>query len=332
MSKKLPKRKRLVRLWVEVGKSLRRNWTRLPAFTIIALFLLLLPGQGYYETLQITPAPKPVRANGFADFQPSLYPQKVGQELPPYLSAQSVDAIDLASMVPLYQLNPNERLHPASITKLMTALVALDYYQLNQVLTVQRLGTPEVGESEMGLAIGDRISVEGLLYGLLVPSGNDAAYTLADNYPGGIENFIYSMNKKAENLHMDDTHFANPSGLDDPNHYTTAHDLALLTVQALKNPLINRIVDTAGITESDATGQKKFELRNVNQFLGYLYGADGVKTGFTDQAGQCLVSSTTRNGHRVIVVLLDSQDRFGDSGRLIEWIFRNFQWINPASN
>lgn len=327
-TKFLFRKKTYLKNFSRAKKALRKNWTRTVSISIFTLFLLLLPGQGYYETLQLEFQPAPVRASEFDNFRMSPYPKKVFFEVAPYLSAESVVAIDLESGVPLFELNPDERLRPASITKLMTALVAADYYRLDQVLTAKRLA-PVAYESDMGLAVGDQVSVRGLLYGLLVPSGGDAAYTLADNYPGGIENFLYSMNKKAESLHMENTHFENPSGFDGPKQYTSARDLSYLAAAALKNDLINKIVATYGVTITDATGRKTYELRNVNQFLGYLYGADGVKTGFTDEAGQCLISSVTRNGHRVVVVLLKSQDRFGDSGRLIEWIFRNFQWIDP---
>jgi D-alanyl-D-alanine carboxypeptidase (penicillin-binding protein 5/6) len=136
------------------------------------------------------------------------------------------------------------------------------------------------------------------------------------------------MNQKAKELHMEDTHFENPSGFDSPGQYTTAKDLSILAGEVLKNDLLNKIIATYGITLTDITGKKGYSLKNVNQFLGYLYGADGVKTGFTDLAGQCLISSVSRNGHRVVAVVLKSQDRFGDSARLIEWVYRNFQWIS----
>ncbi|MCL4397694.1 D-alanyl-D-alanine carboxypeptidase [Patescibacteria group bacterium] len=313
MKKKLVSRPLTLRLW---------------PLAALLLFLFFLPGQNYYETLQLVPRPPLVRATEFDSFVPSSYPLKTGTEAPPEISARSAVVVDLQSGVTIFSLNPNEKLRPASITKLMTALVALEYYPLDRVLTVRRLA-PVDGESDMGLKIGDKLTVRNLIYGLLVPSGNDAAYTLADNYPGGFENFIYSMNKKAQNLHMNNTHFENPSGLDTDNHYSSARDISLLTAVALKNPLISEAVATYGITLSDTTGKKFFQLKNVNKFLGYLYGADGVKTGFTDLAGECLVASVSRDGHRIISVVLKSDDRFGDSARLQEWAYRNFTWINP---
>lgn len=320
-------RKKLVKDLKSFWKTLRRDKIRLFSLVVAFLFFLFFPSFDYYGFLHLDPQPPLVRASPFDNFSVSLYPQKIYQENAPNVSAQSVVILDLESGVPLFELNPGERLYPASITKLMTALVALEYYSPDQILTVRRLA-PAKDESDMGLAVGDQVNLRGLLYGLLIPSGNDAAYTIADNYPGGFENFIYAMNKKAEDLSMKNTHFENPSGLDSPRHYTTAKDLAILTAEALKNDLINKIVATYGTSLSDASGKKTYYLKNVNQFLGYLYGADGVKTGFTDLAGQCLVSSVSRNNHRIIAVVLHSDDRFADSGKLIEWVFRNYNWVS----
>lgn len=308
-------------------KFLKKQPFRVFSLATILLFSLFLPGQNYYETLHLEVKPPLVRAGEFDNFTGSLYPQRVTSEAAPFLSAQAAVVEDLESGVFLLSNNPHQKLRPASITKLMTALVSLDYYQLDHVLAVRRLA-PTKGESEMGLAVGDRVRVKDLLFGLLVPSGNDAAYTLADNYPGGIENFLYAMNKKAKELHMEDTHFANPSGLDEDGQYSSAADVAILAVAALKNDLISQIVSTYGITLSDETGKKRYLLKNVNKFLGFLYGADGVKTGYTDLAGECLVASVSRDGHRVISVVLKSEDRFGDSARLLEWVYRNFSWVN----
>ncbi len=303
------------------------SWRLFP-LVVLLLFLFFLPGQSYYATLQLVPKAPLVRASELDYFKPSKYPLNTGHENPPLISALSAVVTDSESGVMLFSLNPQEKLRPASITKLMTALVALEYYPASQILTVRRLA-PANGESEMGLAVGDKVSVQNLIYGLLVPSGNDAAYTLADNYPGGIENFIYSMNKKAADLHMNNTHFENPSGIDSLYHLSTARDISLLTIQALQDPLISRAVATYGITLADAAEKKFYPVKNVNKFLGYLYGADGVKTGFTDLAGECLVASVSRNGHRIISVVLNSRDRFGDSSRLQEWAYRNFTWIDP---
>lgn len=303
------------------------HWYRLFTIVVFGTFFLLLPGRNYYDTLRLEHLPPLVRASQFDDLEAAPYPEKKYFESAPSLTAQAVIIRDLESFAPMYELNPSERLKPASITKLMTAIVALDYYDPDDVITVKRLA-PVEAEADMGLKVGDKVSVKNLLYGLLVPSGNDAAYTLADNYPGGIENFLYAMNQNAKNLHLESTHFVNPAGFDDPNHYTTARDLSLLTAVALKNKMIETAVATRGITLFDAAGKKSYPVTNVNQLLGTVYGVDGVKTGFTDEAGQCLITSVSRNGHRIIIVLLKSEDRFTESARLAEWAFRNFDWVD----
>lgn len=324
-------RKIFLRKISRIKRGFVKHWFRILSLVAICLFLLMSPGTSYYETLQLEPKLPQVRASEFDNFKMAPYPQKIGDEQLPGLTAESVVISDFESAVPMLELNPTERLKPASITKLMTALVAIDYFNLDQILTVQRL-SPIKDEADMGLVVGDKITVKNLLYGLLVPSGNDAAYTLADNFPGGIENFIFAMNQKAKNLHMVNSHFENPSGFDSEAHFTTAHDLTILAREALQNDLISKIVNTPRITISDSDGTKNYPVRNVNQLLGFVYGVDGVKTGFTDEAGQCLITSVSRNNHRIIIVLLKSQDRFTESARLIEWTFRNFRWINPEES
>lgn len=300
-------------------------------FGVAILFLGLLfsfgPGRVSFPTED---GGRQVRASEGGEFKVGRYPRKVGNEEELRVLAEAAFVVDFESGVPLYSKNADKKLYPASLTKLMTALVALDYYTPEQILTVKRL-SPVAYESEMGLAVGEELTLKTLIYGLLVPSGNDAAYTIADNYPGGIENFLYAMNKKAENLAMKNTHFDNPSGFDGLRHHTTARDLAILTQVALRSDLVNDVVATYGITLGDIEGRKSYSVKNVNQFLGYLYGADGVKTGYTDLAGQCLIASVSRDGHRVISVVLKSSDRFFDSGRLIEWVYRNFQWTAPEN-
>lgn len=302
---------------------------RLVSLVILVMYTLIQPGTGYYETLRLEFRPSTVRATEFDDFVPAAYPLKKNATNPSYLSAQGVVVIDALSSVVMYEQNASLRLHPASLTKLMTALVALDYYHLDDVLPVNHLGGfPD--ESEMGLSVGDRVTVQHLLEGLLIPSGNDAAYTLADNFPGGLPAFVDKMNLKAKALHLENTNFENPSGVDSPNHFSTARDMSLLTAVATQNPVIFKIVATSKINIQDVSGKKTYKLKNVNQLLEKVPGVDGVKTGFTTEAGQCLITSVSRSGHRVIIVVMGSRDRFGESAKMIEWTFNNFQWVDPS--
>ncbi len=317
-------KKRTSRKFDSFLSLLRSSPIRLLAFLAVLSLFLFTPGSGYYETLQLSFREPEVRATDL-EIEFSSYPRLTGKQVAPNLSAEAVIAIDQESAVPLLSINERIAWRPASLTKLMTALVALDYYQLDTELLVKRLA-PSRDEADMGLAVGDNLSVRSLLYGLLIPSGNDAAYTLADNYPGGIDGFVGAMNQKASDLHMEETLFVNPSGLDSPGHLSTAYDLSLLAREALKNEFISKVVAIKATRVADSTNQKSYFLRNVNQLLGVVAGVDGVKTGFTDLAGQCLITSVSRDGRRIIVVLLGSSDRFSESTQVIEWVYRNYTW------
>jgi D-alanyl-D-alanine carboxypeptidase len=178
----------------------------------------------------------------------------------------------------------------------------------------------------MGLVSGEQITIEHLLYGALVESGNDAAYALAEHDSSGVDGFVAKMNAKASSLFLSHTHYQNPIGFDDPAQYTTARDLARLTRIALHNDEINKIVGTVSITVPDITYSIFHPLKNVNQLLGKVAGVTGFKTGTTASAGECLVTTVQRKGHKIIVVVLKSTDRFGESEALINWVYNNFQW------
>ncbi|OGM81244.1 hypothetical protein A2393_03215 [Candidatus Woesebacteria bacterium RIFOXYB1_FULL_41_13] len=242
----------------------------------------------------------------------------------PILSAQGAIAVDLNSGVNLYEKNPDATLLPASTTKIVTALVALDTYSLDQVLTVP-YGINVDGQ-KMGLYIGEQMRVEDLLYGLLVYSANDAAMALAINFPGGYESFIAAMNEKATNLSMTNSHFENPVGLDGANQRTTVKDLLRASEVAMKNPQFAKFVGTKYVSLTDAGGGKKYNLKNLNILLDEVPGVMGVKTGWTENARENLVTYIERDGKKIIVVILGSQDRFGETKELIDWIFASYEW------
>lgn len=306
----------------------RRHWwwgsvDKFVLLFLLAVLVLLIPGQNVYTLSQYekttlirrlpfpmpSPAPFPVHVTG-------QYP---GEEI----TATGIVIMDVDSGIVLFQRNENIQLSPASTTKIMTALVALDSYKLDDVLTVRNLAND--GQS-MKLVVGERMSVENLLYGALIQSGNDAAYVLADNYPGGVENFVAAMNQKAKDLHLTQTYFTNPVGYDDPNHKMTPTDLARLARAALGNPTIAKMVAIPQITISDVTHSYFHPLFNVNTLLGKIPGVGGIKTGWTEEAGENLVTLMERNGHKIILVVLHSQDRFGETSLLIDWVFSNFRW------
>lgn len=245
---------------------------------------------------------------------------------PPQISAKSAVIIDADTGIHLYEKDPDIRLLPASTSKLMTALVALKNCSPEKIVTVTfREPTP----TQMGLKVGDIVTIETLLYGLLIASGNDAAYALASSCAPSPEEFINEMNQMTRLLSMRNTNFANPAGFDDPNQYSTAGDLAKLAKVAVANPLIATIVSTKSIVLTDVTGTKPYYLENINKLLQEVEGVEGVKTGQTEGSLEILLSKITREKHTIIVAVLGSHDRFGESEQLIEWTFKNYQWVNP---
>jgi D-alanyl-D-alanine carboxypeptidase len=293
-------------------------------FLLIAIgfLILLVPGQNIYTTDGKILFPE----NKISVKIPAVFPYPVNKTgiLPPSdLTATGIVIQDIDSGAFLYKLNSEESLSPASTTKLLTALVILDHFKLDDVMTVKNLVTD--GQM-MGLVLGEKITVENLLYGALIHSGNDAAYTLADNYPGGVDAFVVQMNDKAAKLGLSKSHFTNPIGYDDPAHKMTPHDLSLLAGAAINNPVIAKMVAIPTITISDITHTQFHNLKNVNQLLGKIPGVSGIKTGWTEAAGENLVTLIERNNHRIILVVLRSKDRFGETARLIDWVFANFQW------
>ena len=239
------------------------------------------------------------------------------------LTAQSVLAVDLDSGGILFEKDPFKPLLPASTTKIVTALVAMDYYPLSQILSV---GKVTVDGQKMHLVPLEKITVENLMYGLLVASANDAAEVLAQNYQGGRQVFIEKMNRKIKNLGLKNTHFVNPSGLDEEGQVTTAIDLLKIANYAMENPFFRKVVATKEIVVESIDAHEKHRLTNINQLVGEVDGVLGVKTGWTENARENLVTYLERDGRRLMIVVLSSTDRFGETKALINWIFENYAW------
>lgn len=241
----------------------------------------------------------------------------------PILSAQSVLAVDITSGVYLYEKDPQKTLLPASTTKIVTALVSLDTYEPDQILKV---GKVSVDGQKMGLIWGEEMKFIDLLKGLLIYSSNDAAEVLANNHPGGRDLFIALMNKKSNDLGLTNTHFTNPSGLDNSAHYSTAKDLITISRIAMQNPIFAEIVGTREETVKSVNGKLSHKLVNINKLLGEVDGVLGVKTGWTENARENLVTYIDRNSRKVMMVVLGSSDRFGETKELIDWIYNNYSW------
>jgi len=303
--------------------SWAKKWDKILLLSALVVGFLFYPGQNIYTTAPDVPAPN-LRALPFPMPTPAPYPvNRTGIFPGEEITASGSAILDLDSGVFLYKRNADMLFAPASTTKILTALVALDRFSLDDVLTVRSL----VNDGQViGLVTGERMTLENLLYGMLVSSGNDAAWVIADNYPGGIEAFVAAMNEKARHLHLLKSSFTNPVGYDDPRHKMTPEDLARLAAVALSDKTVAKIVAIPQITVSDVTHSRFHSLRNVNELLGKIPGVGGMKTGWTEEAGENLVTLIERDGHRLILVLLHSDDRFGETEKLINWIFTNYQW------
>ena len=302
---------------------IRRSWYKILYLVILAGFFLWYPGQNRLVMMDSAATPRAFTLP-FPIPTPAPYPTNVTGMYPGgEVSAGGVVIEDVDSGVILYQRNSYEPFSPASTTKILTALVALDAYDLDDVLTVKTLMNS--GQT-MKLVAGERMTVENLLYGTLIQSGNDAAYALAENYPGGAEAFVVAMNEKAKQLHLTQSYFTNPVGFDDPSHKMTPIDLVRLASVALQNKTITKMVAIPQITISDVTHTYFHSLTNVNQLLGKIPGVGGIKTGWAEEAGENLVTLVERGGHKMIIVVLKSKDRFVDTTKLIDWVFVNHKW------
>lgn len=246
----------------------------------------------------------------------------------PKVYSRSAIVFDRNTKSILYEKDINTKRAMASTTKIMTCIIILENGNLNETVKISQKSA-NTGGSRLGLKKNDSITVKDLLYGLMLRSGNDAAVALAEYMSGSIEEFANLMNEKAKTLGLTNTHFVTPHGLDDENHYTTTYELALLTDYALNNSTFSKIVNTKNYTIT-INGYSK-ALNNTNELLGYLNGVNGVKTGFTGNAGRCLVTSCVRNNFNIITIVLGADTkkiRTTDSIHLIEYAYNNFEQKN----
>lgn len=302
-------------------KSAYRRFVPLvyPAVLFIVLVSLFI----FNKDLQRQIVGNKTWVNPFSSFSSSSYPV-LKKPIAPKLSAQAAVILDDESKVVLFAKDDSLRFSMASTVKIMTALVALDYYKMDDVLTVFESNISGV---RVGFQKGEKIRFEDLLYAMLLPSGNDAALTIAQNYPGEAQAFVKKMNEKAKDLYLFGTHFSDPAGLEDFGDYTTALDLGRLASVAMKNEKFSQIVSTKYKIITTIDGSRSFELRNLNKLLG-TNGVSGIKTGFTDEAGGVLVTSTQKNGKKIIVVVMKSQDRFQDTEELLSSIEDNLTFLS----
>lgn len=263
-----------------------------------------------------------------ADFENTIEVTASNVSELPKINSRRYIVYDRISKSMIIGKNEDVKSAMASTTKIMTTIVILEKADLNEKVTVSAKagGT---GGSRLGLKRGDKTSVRDLLYGLMLRSGNDAAVALAEHVGGSVKGFAELMNEKAIELGLTNTHFVTPHGLDDANHYTTALELAKLTDYAMDNETFARIVGTKSTTIY--INNQPRQINNTNELLGVLNGVVGVKTGFTNNAGRCLVTETKRNNMDIITIVLGAdtkKDRTKDSVNLIEYTFSKYKMYN----
>ena len=233
------------------------------------------------------------------------------------VSAERAIVVDGQTGRVLYAKDPDTRSLIASTTKIMTALIICEQCNVLDRMTIPKEAVGIEGSS-MYLKEGEVLTLQELLYGLMLQSGNDAAVALAIYCGGTVSDFAELMNDKARLLNLNDTHFVNPHGLDAPDHYSTSRDLAKLASYAMNNPIFARTVSAKTVAVGDRY------LRNHNKLLWNVEGADGVKTGFTKAAGRILVSSATRQGRRILAVTMNAPDDWNDHKTLLEQGFSQY--------
>jgi len=238
-------------------------------------------------------------------------------------SATSAILMDADSGRILYEQNADKKMLIASTTKILTALVAIGEGNLADTATVSRKAACTEGSS-MYLKEGERLTLETLLYGLLLSSGNDAAVAIAEHISGSTEAFVSKMNEAAKEIGMQHSSFANPNGLDAEGHYSTARDMALLACAAMDNETLMRIASTRTATVGGRT------MTNHNKLLSYMSGCIGLKTGYTKAAGRTLVSCAERNGQRLVAVTLQDGNDWADHQSLYEYGFSAYSVCRPA--
>ena len=244
----------------------------------------------------------------------------------PVTRAQGIIAIDDATDQVLYAKHPDVRRPPASMTKVMTALRALEDGELDEVVTSTVDASDLPGSSLMGLRRGERLTLRQLLYGLLMPSGNDAALAIAIHLAGDSVEFAKGMNDHIDRLGLEDSNFVNPHGLDEPGHFSTPRDIVTMAREAMKHPVFAEIVRTQEIEIQTVPPRR---LVNTNPLLSVMSDAIGIKTGTTDNAGKNLVSAVEREGHRVYTVVMNTTEVVGDSQAIYKYVFAKYAW--PAA-
>jgi D-alanyl-D-alanine carboxypeptidase (penicillin-binding protein 5/6) len=244
----------------------------------------------------------------------------------PELTAKSAIVMEASTGKVLYSRNASERRYPASTTKIITLITALEYGNLDDNVVASPNAATTEGSS-LWLSPGEQLKLRDMLYGIMLVSGNDATVAVAEHISGSVEGFAKLMTEKAHALGAVNSNFVNTSGLPDERHYTTAYDLAIITAYGYKNPLFTQIVSTKNKIIPWPGKEHDRDLYNENRMLWLYDGANGVKTGYTDAAGRCLVSAANRNGIQIVAIVLDSERMWDDSIKLLDYGFAQLKQV-----
>ena len=242
-------------------------------------------------------------------------------------AALAAIVMDEASGLVLYEKDAHRQLPPASLTKIATAILAADHGDLDRMITVDVDSRTMRGSTVMGLIPGDRFTMRDLLHGLMMPSGNDAALAIGRAVSGSDEGFVREMNQLSRRLGLTNTNWANPHGLNGTDHRTSAYDLAILSRYYMSFPDLRDVV-AKGVYS--ARGDRAVPMGTLNPLFGYP-GVDGLKTGYTRLAGNTIVTSRVKDGHRIFVVILNDSARSTDALALSQWAFTSFRWPDIAA-
>jgi len=301
--------------------SLKNNWHDfLIIFLILIINLFWLPTFSYWNIY-----PKNnflAKNNQLLEFQPPDTPV-IKFTKDPILTTNDYILVDVSTNKILVSKNIDQKIYPASTTKLATALTALNLYPLDEVVTVDQVY--DEGKT-MELQLGEKITIKSLVQALLVYSANDSAYTLAKHYQGGVSGFISQMNLLMSKYNLTNTHFVNVDGIHSDDHYSTVYDLSQLGRLAIKNQTVASVVKNKTLTITDVTGNIKHEITSTNELLGVVPEIIGLKTGWTPEAKGCFIGLININGHEVISVVAQSDNRFQDTEILINWLKQNISW------
>jgi D-alanyl-D-alanine carboxypeptidase (penicillin-binding protein 5/6) len=267
-----------------------------------------------------TGTPSIATANSMAAQPAQVRTEIVSRQFPPWRVAPAHGILlkELNSGRVLYEHDAGKRMSPASLTKIMSALVILEKGQLDDLVTISP-NAARAHKTHLRMKAGQVFRLDDLLKAMLIMSANDACLAAVEHVGGDESQFVALMNDKAVALGLADTHFSNGCGFDNPDHYSTAEDLATLSVIALDQPVFRQLVREEHAIITPISGHRAYVLHNTNRLLGRIPGVEGVKTGFTSKAGRCLIAKVSQNGSDLLLVILNSKRRWNTATNLITY-------------